>query len=164
MRPSIFTKPNLATAHPFLSTNELTGKVIGAAIKVHRRLGPGLLESAYEACLAHELHGSGLGVVRQKAVPVVYDSVKLECGFRADLVVENRIVVELKCKEEVHPVDYAQLLSHLRLLDLRVGLLINFHVTVLKSGITRIVNDYREEEHIAETLRTAAECAEKTEI
>lgn len=145
----------------FLPTNELTGKIIGAGIKVHRRLGPGLLESAYEACLAHELQTLGLGVVRQKAVPVVYESVKLDCGFRADLVVENRIVVELKCKEELHPVDYAQVLSHLRLLDLRVGLLINFHVTVLKYGITRIVNDYREEREIAETLRTAAGYAEK---
>jgi GxxExxY protein len=160
MRPSISSKQNSPALHPFLSTNELTGKVIGAPIKVHRRLGPGLLKSAYEACLAHELQSLGLSVVRQKAVPVVYDSVKLECGFRADLVVENRVVVELKCKEELHPVDYAQVLSHLRLLDLRVGLLIKFHVAVLKFGITRIVNDYREQEEIAETLRTAAGVAE----
>jgi GxxExxY protein len=151
MQSSILTKPCPANLGPFLSTNELTGKVIGAAIKVHRRLGPGLLESAYEACLAYGLQGLGLGVVRQKAVPIVYDSVKLECGFRADLVVENRIVVELKCKEELHPVDYAQILSHLRLLELQVGLLINFHVAVLKSGITRLVNNYREEPEIAKT-------------
>jgi len=164
MHPPPLTKPSPPDLNPFLSTNELTGKIIGAAIKVHRKLGPGLLESAYEACLAYELQGLGLGVVRQKAVPIMSDSVKLDCGFRADLAVENRVVVDLKCKEELHPVDYAQALSHLRLLDLRVGLLINFHVAVLKSGFTRIVNDYREDEHIAETLRTAAEFAEKTKL
>jgi GxxExxY protein len=125
--------------------NEISGVVIGAAIKIHRRLGPGLLESAYEACLSHELKGHGLHVERQKAVPLIYEGVKLDCGFRADLVVEGRLVVELKCKDALHPVDYSQLLSHLRLLGLQVGLLINFHVNVLKDGITRMVNDYREE-------------------
>jgi GxxExxY protein len=125
--------------------NELSGVVIGAAIKIHRRLGPGLLESAYEACLSHELKAQGLHVERQRAVPLIYEGVKLDCGFRADLVVEGRLVVELKCKDALHPVDYSQLLSHLRLLGLQVGLLINFHVNVLKDGITRMVNDYREE-------------------
>jgi GxxExxY protein len=129
---------------PRLATNQLTEKIIGAAIKVHRRLGPGLLESAYEACLAHELRELGLRVEQQKAVPVVYDNVKLECGFRADLIVEGRVAVELKCKEELYPVDHAQLLSHMRLLGIQVGLLINFHVIVLKDGIRRLVNDYRE--------------------
>ena len=122
----------------------LTGQIIGSAIKVHRKLGPGLLESAYEACLAHELEESGLYVQRQKAVPLIYGPVKLECGFRADLVVERSVVVEIKCKEAIHPVDQAQLLSHLRLLDLRIGLLINFHVVQLKDGIKRMVNNYRE--------------------
>jgi GxxExxY protein len=125
--------------------NELSGVVIGAAIKIHRRLGPGLLESAYEACLSHELKAHGLHVERQKAVPLIYEGVKLDCGFRADLVVEGRLVVELKCKDALHPVDYSQLLSHLRLLGLQVGLLINYHMNVLKDGITRMVNDYREE-------------------
>ncbi|HET9407019.1 MAG TPA: GxxExxY protein [Candidatus Sulfotelmatobacter sp.] len=125
--------------------NELTGTVIGAAIKIHRRLGPGLLESAYEACLAHELSLAALKVDRQKAVPLYYGDVKLDCGFRADIVVENTIAVELKCKEALHPVDHMQLLSHLRLLGLEVGLLINFHVTVLRDGIVRIANNYREE-------------------
>jgi GxxExxY protein len=134
-----------------ISTNELTGRIIQAAIIVHRRLGPGLLESAYEACLSHELEMAGLGLVRQKAVPVVYGGVKLDCGFRADLVVDNRVAVELKCKEELHPVDFAQLLSHLRLLDLRVGLLINFHTVLLKEGIHRLVNNYQPEEENAET-------------
>jgi len=122
----------------------MTSQVIGAAIKVHRKLGPGLLESAYEACLAHELEKLGLRVQRQKAVPLIYETVKLECGFRADLVIEGRVVVEIKCKEALHPVDEAQLLSHLRLLDIQVGLLINFHVVQLKDGIKRMVNNYHE--------------------
>jgi GxxExxY protein len=143
-RPSSF-----ATVHDGvqrLSMFQLTGRIIGAAIKIHRRLGPGLLESAYESCLAYELDWQGLRVVRQKAAPLVYDQVKLDCGLRADMVVENRVVVELKCKEQVHPVDEVQLLSHLRLLDLQVGLLINFHVVCLRDGIRRIVNDYQEHE------------------
>src|SRR5271169_375405 len=126
-------------------SRDLTPGIIGAAIKVHRKLGPGLLESAYEACLAHEIGVLGLRVERQKAVPLVYEGVKLECGFRADLVVEGRVAVELKCKEAIHPVDHAQALSHLRLLGLEVGLLINFHVAVLKDGVRRLVNSYRED-------------------
>src|SRR5947209_14744716 len=110
--------------HSSSTINEVTRVVIGAAIKIHRRLGPGLLESAYEACLAHELVVAGLRVERQKPVPLVYEGVKLDCGFRADILVEGRLVVELKCKEALHPVDYSQLLSHLRLLGLEVGLLI----------------------------------------
>ena len=124
--------------------SELTASIIGAAIKIHRKLGPGLLESPYEACLAYELEQAGLRVQRQKAVPLVYEGVRLECGFRADLVVEGKVIVEIKCKAALHPVDEAQLLSHLRLLDLRVGLLINFHVLVLKDGIRRMVNHYQE--------------------
>jgi GxxExxY protein len=98
-----------------------TQAIIGAAIKIHRKLGPGLLESTYEACLAYELGKLGLREERQKAVPLVYESVKLDCGFRADLGVEDRVVIELKCKEVLHPVDQAQLLSHLRPLDIPVG-------------------------------------------
>lgn len=124
---------------------DITSQIIGAAIRVHRKLGPGLLESAYEACLAYELEKLGFQVQRQKAVPLVYGMVKLECGFRADLVVNGRVVVEIKCKEALHPVDQAQLLSHLRLLDIQVGLLINFHVVLLKDGIKRIVNNYQEQ-------------------
>ena len=123
---------------------QLTDRIIGSAIKIHRRVGPGLLESAYESCLSYELDSQGLRVVRQKAVPLVYEQVKLDCGFRADLLVENRVVVELKCKDQIHPVDEAQQLSHLRLLDLQVGLLINFHVVQLRDGIRRMVNNYRE--------------------
>ncbi|MGA8868419.1 MAG: GxxExxY protein [Candidatus Sulfotelmatobacter sp.] len=126
-------------------TGDITPQIIGAAIKIHRRLGPGLLESAYEACLAYELERLGFRVQRQKPVPLVYEGVKLECGFRADLVVDGKVVIEIKCKEALHPVDQAQLLSHLRLLDLRVGLLINFHVVLLKDGIKRMVNNYQEQ-------------------
>jgi len=127
-----------------MKLNELTYAIIGAAMKVHRALGPGLLESAYEACLAYELQKLGFRVERQKPVPVVYEDVKLDCGFRADLLVEGLVVVELKAKEALHPIDGAQVLSHLRLLKLQVGLLINFHVRDLKEGIKRIVNDYQE--------------------
>jgi GxxExxY protein len=123
---------------------DLTREIIGAAIKVHRALGPGLLESAYEACLAYELNNLGLQTERQKAVPLIYENVRLDCGFRADLVVENKVVVETKCKDSLHPVDDAQLLSHLRLLNIPVGLLINFHVVFLRDGIKRLVNNYRE--------------------
>ena len=129
---------------------QLTDRIIGAAIKIHRRLGPGLLESAYEACLAYELKTQGLSVIQQKSVPLIYEGVKLECGFRADLLVDSRVVVELKCKDQLHPVDEAQLLSHLRLLGLQVGLLINFQVVLLRDGVRRMVNDYREEEPTAE--------------
>jgi GxxExxY protein len=142
--------------------NQLTEKIIGAAIKIHRRLGPGLLESAYETCLAFELRELGFNVEQQKAVPLIYDSVKLECGFRADLVVNGRVVVELKCKDVLHPVDHAQVLSHLRLLGLQVGLLINFHVVVLKDGIRRIVNNYEENPKSQSSLRKSAEDAEQT--
>lgn len=121
-----------------------TEQIIGAAIKIHRRLGPGLLESAYEACLLYELEQLGFHVQRQKAVPLIYESVKLECGFRADLIVNREVVVEIKCKDAIHPVDLAQLLSYLRLLDLRVGLLLNFHVVALKDGIKRMVNNYHD--------------------
>ena len=117
---------------------DLSNEIIGVAINVHRKLGPGLLESAYEACLAYELEALGKKVERQKPVPLFYEQVKLECGFRADLVIEDRVIVEIKCKEALHPVDEAQLLSHLRLLDISVGLLINFHVVLLRDGIKEL--------------------------
>ena len=125
--------------------NELTATIIGCAIQVHRRLGPGLLESAYRVCLAYELNKRGLHVEQEKPIAVIYDEVKLECGFRADLLVAGQVIVECKAKDTLHPVDQAQITSHLRLLDLRVGLLINFHEVVLKDGIRRIVNNYQED-------------------
>jgi len=109
-------------------------------------LDPGLLESAYEACVAYELTTIGLQVERQKPVPLIYQDVKLDCGFRADMLVAGQVVVELKSKEALHSVDHAQLLSHMRLLNVSVGLLINFHVVMLRDGITRLVNNYQEEE------------------
>ena len=121
-----------------------TREVIGAAIKIHRKLGPGLLESTYEACLAHELQNLAMRVERQKPVPLFYENVKLDCGFRADMVVNSVLAVELKRKEALYPVDEAQLLSHMRLLELPLGLLINFHVVLLKDGIRRFVNNYKE--------------------
>jgi len=125
-----------------------TREVIGAAIKIHRRLGPGLLESAYEACLSYELQETGHRVERQKPVPLFYKDVKLDCGFRADIVVDGVLALELKCKEALHPVDQAQLLSHMRLLDVPLGLLINFHVVLLKNGIKWLVNNYIESEEL----------------
>ena len=125
-----------------METNELTSAIIGAAIEVHRRLGPGLLESAYRVCLAYELRKRGFDVIEEQPVPVVYDEIKLECGFRADLIVNSSVVVELKAKSSIHPIDRAQTLSHLRLLGLRVGLLINFHVERLVDGVDRVVNGY----------------------
>lgn len=122
--------------------NELSEKVIGAAIRVHRELGPGLLESAYEACLAYELREANLQVCTQVPLPVVYHGVKLECGYKMDLVVEDQILVELKAVDKLHPIHEAQVLSYLKLSGIRIGLLINFHNQLLKDGIKRIVLNY----------------------
>lgn len=125
-----------------MELNELSGAIIGAAIEVHRRLGPGLLESAYRKCLAYELRKRGFDVVEEQPVPLIYDELHMECGFRADLLVNRLVVVELKAKSDVHPIDKAQTLSHLRLMNLRLGLLINFHVEKLVDGVHRIINGY----------------------
>ncbi len=128
-----------------MNVNDITHSIIGAAIEVHKRLGPGLLESAYRVCLAYELRKRGFEVVEEKPVPVVYDDIQLECGYRADLFVNDLVPVELKAKQALHPVDEAQLLSHLRLLDRQVGLLINFHEVKLVDGVKRMVNSFRDE-------------------
>jgi GxxExxY protein len=117
----------------------LTERIIGAAIEVHRALGPRLLESAYEECLAWELRHSGLSVERQVPLPVVYKGVRLDAGYRLDLVVEKQVIVELKTVERILPVHEAQLLTYLRLSGLRTGLILNFYAAVLKSGIKRMV-------------------------
>jgi GxxExxY protein len=122
--------------------NQLSHAIIGAAIEVHSRWGPGLLESAYRVCLAYELRKRGFIVQEEQPVPVVYDEVKLECGFRADLLLNGMIVVELKTKTAIHSVDEAQVLSHLRLLKLRLGLLINFHEVKVVDGVRRIINGH----------------------
>jgi len=120
--------------------NKITETIIGAAIQVHRVLGPGLLESAYVACLAYEMRKRGLAVDEQKPVPLVYEEVKLECGYRMDLLVEQSIVVEAKSIEALAPIHDAQTLSYLRLSGCKLALLINFNVTVLKEGIRRFIN------------------------
>ncbi len=119
--------------------NKLTEQIIGAAIEVHRHLGPGLLESAYETCLVYELEKLGLKVERQKALPLVYKEIRLEQGYRIDLLVEDKIVVELKVVEHILPVHEAQVLSYLKLSGCKVGLLLNFQVKLLKNGIRRFV-------------------------
>ncbi|MBU4012097.1 MAG: GxxExxY protein [Proteobacteria bacterium] len=121
--------------------NNITETIIGAAMAVHRELGPGLLESTYEACLAYELVNRELAVERQKELPVKYRGVKLDCGYRIDLLVEKKVIVELKAVERLEPIHIAQVLSYLKLSGCNVGLLINFNVKVLKDGIRRLIND-----------------------
>ncbi|HZQ70878.1 MAG TPA: GxxExxY protein [Terriglobales bacterium] len=120
--------------------NSITGQIIGAAMRVHSTLGPGLLESAYEACCLHELRKQGLTVLHQVALPVVYDGVTIDLGYRMDLVVEDLVVVELKCVHAIDRVHEAQILSYLKLSGKPVGLLINFHVAHLRDGIRRFAN------------------------
>jgi GxxExxY protein len=122
--------------------NKITERIIGAAIAVHQALGPGLLESAYEACLAFELRQRGLKVEQQKPVPVVYRDVKLDCGYRLDLLVEDCVIVEIKSVDHLAAIHEAQLLSYLKLTGCKIGLLINFNVKMLMSGIKRVVNDF----------------------
>ena len=121
------------------SMNEITEKIIGAAIAVHKELGPGLLESAYEACLVYELAQNGLKVESQKSLPVSYRGVQVDCGYRIDLLVEDQIILELKSIEKLEPIHEAQLLSYLKLSGYKIGLLINFNVSLLKNGIRRFV-------------------------
>ena len=118
--------------------NSLTDAIIGAAISVHRELGPGLLESVYEKCLAFELSDRGLSVTTQKEISVRYKNLTFDCGFRADLIVENKVLVELKSIDQLLPIHTAQVLTYLKLSNLRTGLLINFNVPLLKSGIKRL--------------------------
>lgn len=122
--------------------DQLTRRIIGAAIEVHKTLGPGLLESAYEVCVAFELRALGYKVEQQKPLPVVYKGVRLECGYRLDLVVEDLVIIEIKAVETLAPIHDAQLLSYLKLSGKRVGLLMKFHVRVLKDGLKRVVNEF----------------------
>jgi GxxExxY protein len=122
-----------------LLQEQLTKQIIGAAIEVHRELGPGLLESVYEQCFCHELHLRGLSFQCQVDLPVSYKGLKLNCGYRIDVLVEDSIVVELKSVEQISPIHHAQLLTYLRLTGKKIGLLINFNVAVLKNGIVRRV-------------------------
>jgi len=132
---------------------DLTEKIIGAAIEVHRAIGPGLLESAYEACLAHEMHLQGLRFERQVPLAVCYKGVSLDCGYRLDFLVQDSVVLELKAVEAIQPIHEAQLLSYLKLGGWTVGLLLNFNVPVLKRGIKRIVLNYSDSSAPSAPLR-----------
>jgi len=120
-----------------MHTNQITSEIIASAINVHRILGPGLLESAYEECLAFELKKAGLQVDRQIPVPIIYKDIKLACGYRIDILVENTVIIELKSVDALAPIHEAQILTYLKFSNKKIGLLINFNVTLLKNGIKR---------------------------
>jgi len=122
--------------------NKVTEAIISVAVDVHRALGPGLLESAYEACMVYDLAKAGLKVEQQKPLPIVYRGIKLECAYRLDLMIDNEVIVEIKSVEKLLPIHQAQLLSYLKLSERKVGLLINFNVKMLKNGIKRVVNNF----------------------
>lgn len=123
-----------------MTENEIATQIVDSCYKVHTVLGPGLLESVYEAVLAYELEKRGLQLIRQQSLPVIYESVKLDEGFRADIIVEGKVIVELKSVETLAPVHKKQLLTYLRLSDKRLGLLVNFGSNLIKDGITRVAN------------------------
>ena len=130
-----------------MTENEIAKQIVDAAFKIHTTLGPGLLESVYEAVLTAELTKRGLAVVREQAIPVDYEGVRLEVGYRADLIVEGKVIVEVKSVEALAPVHKKQLLTYLRLADKRLGLLINFDTELIRDGIVRVVNKLQEQEH-----------------
>lgn len=123
-----------------MTENEVSNKVIGLAIEVHRALGPGLLESAYKECLFYKLNQAGLFVEKEKPMPLVFEGVKLECGYRIDILVMGKLVIEIKSVDALNDIHLAQTLTYLKLGNLKLGLLINFNVTYLKDGIKRVVN------------------------
>jgi len=124
-----------------LTENQLSKIIFDCALKVHRSLGPGLLESSYEECMFYELGKLGLRVVKQKALPLIYEEVKLEIGYRVDLLVENKVIIEVKSVEALNDIHLAQVLTYLKLSGCKLGLLINFNVTMIKNGIRRVVNN-----------------------
>jgi GxxExxY protein len=124
-----------------MTENELSRIVLGQAIIVHRAMGPGLLESVYETCLCHRLGNTGLMIERQKPIPLVFEEVKMECGFRCDVVVENKLIIEIKSVEGLNEVHFAQVLTYLKLTRIKLGLLLNFNVLQLKDGLKRVVNN-----------------------
>jgi GxxExxY protein len=124
-----------------MTENEISNKIIGCAIEIHQRLGPGLLESAYKECLYYKLFKAGIYTEKEKPMPLVYEEVKLECGYRIDLLVENKVVIEIKSVEAINDVHMAQTLTYMKLGNFKLGLLINFNVALLKDGIKRIVNN-----------------------
>jgi len=124
----------------YFSENELSRVILGCAIEVHKQLGPGLLESAYKECLMYELLKAGLEVIKEKPIPIIYKELKLDHGYRIDLLVNNKVVIEIKTVEQFTDVHIAQVLTYLKLGNYKLGLLLNFHVTVLKNGIKRVIN------------------------
>lgn len=123
-----------------MDVNELTRTIIGAAIDVHKALGPGLLESTYEKCLCHELSIRKISFENQKSLPVVYKGLKIDCAYKLDMIVENTVVLELKACERIEPIHRAQLLTYLKITELKLGLLLNFNVPVMRQGIVRMAN------------------------
>lgn len=139
-----------------MTENAIAKEIVDAAFRIHTTLGPGLLESVYQTVLAYELGRRGLRTVNQQAIPVVYDGIRIDTGFRADLVVEDKVIVEIKSVEVLLPVHKKQLLTYLRLADKRLGLLINFQVALIKDGITRIVNGLEDDDHAKSPSRKDA--------
>jgi GxxExxY protein len=127
-----------------MNMNQLSSKIIGAAIEVHKTLGPGLLESAYEECLCHELGIQGLLFEKQKPLSIDYKGKKLDCGYRLDIIVEKAVIIELKSCEKIEPIHKAQLLTYLKLSGINLGLILNFNVSLMRDGIVRIVNEFSE--------------------
>ena len=124
-----------------MTENELSRVVFDAALKVHQTLGPGLLESAYEECLYYEIKKSGFYVEKQKSLPLIYEDVKLEIGYRLDIIIENKLILEIKSVENLNDVHFAQLLTYLKLTNCKLGMLMNFNVSLIKNGIKRVVNN-----------------------
>ena len=127
-----------------MQINQLTGQIIGAAIEVHKALGPGLLESAYEECLSYELAHRNIKIERKKSIPLQYKDINLDCGYRLDILVEESIILELKSCDKIEPIHEAQILTYMKLLDIQIGFLMNFNVPVMKDGIHRYVNSFKE--------------------
>ncbi len=123
-----------------MTENEIANKVIGVAIEIHKALGPGLLESAYKECMYYKIQKSGLWVEKEKPMPLIFEEVKLDCGYRIDLLVENKFVIEIKSVEALNDIHLAQILTYLKLGNYKLGLLINFNVVLLKDGIKRVIN------------------------
>ena len=139
-----------------MTENAIATEIVDAAFRIHTTLGPGLLESVYQTVLAYELGRRGLRTVSQQPIPVVYENIRIDTGFRADLVVEDKVIVEIKSVESLAPVHKKQLLTYLRLADKRLGLLINFQVALIKDGITRIVNGLEDDDHAKSPSRKDA--------
>jgi GxxExxY protein len=123
-----------------MTENEIAHRIVGCALEVHKALGPGLLESAYQECLCYKLQKEGLSVKKEKAMPLIFEDVKLECGYRIDLLVENKVVVEIKSVDALHDVHLAQILTYMKLGNYKLGLLINFNVSLIKNGLKRVIN------------------------